>query len=121
MSNVYDFVAKKTGYKNLNVTNIPLLNITVTIPGPLNANFFVPFVAPDLDAQGAGGRGVFVSPLLNKGMTAASAPPPVNLTALNMTVPSSGPDPTVVKPSLGDIDDGHGRHSNGGQHGQHRH
>ena len=112
MSNVYSFVAEKTGYQNLAVTgaDIPLLNITGTIPGALNPNFFVPFVAPNIHAQGAGGGPVFVAPTLNLSMTLANAPPPVNLAALGMNVPSAGPDPVVVAPALGDSDDGSEKH-----------
>ena len=66
-----------------------LLNITGTIPGPLNAQFYVPFTAPNTSAVSVGGGGVFVSPLLNKNFTAASAPKPVNLTASGLPNPWS--------------------------------
>lgn len=38
MSNVFEFVANVTGYRNLDVrgADIPLTNITGTIPGPLS-------------------------------------------------------------------------------------
>ena len=102
MSNVYSFVAQQTGYQNLAVTgaDIPLLNITGTIPGALNPSLFVPFVAPNLQAQGAGGGPVFVAPTLNLSMTLANAPPPVNLAASGMNVPSAGADPVVVAPAI---------------------
>ena len=92
-----------TGYENVAVagSDIPLLNISRTFPGPLNPQLFVPFVAPDLEAKGAGSDNVFVAPTLNKSMTLANAPSPVNLAAMNLTVPFAGPDPTVVAPSLG--------------------
>jgi hypothetical protein len=51
----------------------------------------VPFTAPNTSAVGAGGGPVFIGPGLNTSFTAANAPAPVNLTALNQTVPASGP------------------------------
>ncbi|KAF8532168.1 phosphoesterase family-domain-containing protein [Gautieria morchelliformis] len=103
LSNVYSFVAEKTGYQNLNITGaeIPLLNISGLTPGPLNQNLFVPFLAPNLTAVGAGGGPVFVAPTLNTSLTTANAPAPVDLTALGETVPSSGGDPVVVTPMFG--------------------
>jgi hypothetical protein len=50
----------------------------------------VPFTAPNTSAVGAGGGSVFVSPGMNTSFTAAVAPAPVNLTALNQTVPAAG-------------------------------
>ncbi|KAH9061779.1 hypothetical protein EDB83DRAFT_2552154 [Lactarius deliciosus] len=57
LSNVYSFVA--TGYTNLDVSlaDIPLMNITGTIPGPLNVQYYV--TAPNTSAGGAGGGPVF--------------------------------------------------------------
>ncbi len=52
---------------------------------------YVPFTAPNTSAVGAGGGPVFVAPGLNTSFTAAVAPAPVNLTALNQTVPWLGP------------------------------
>jgi len=95
LANVYDLVAKVTGYTNADVSPIPLTNITGTIPGALNPNAYVPYTAPDLTATGAGGRAVFVDPKLNKSLTAANASAPVNLTASSMTVPGFQPTPTV--------------------------
>ncbi|KAI0039224.1 hypothetical protein FA95DRAFT_1528662 [Auriscalpium vulgare] len=93
LSNVFSFVADATGYKNLNISGaaIPLTNATGTIPGPLNANFYVPFTAPNVSATGAGGGPVFIAQGLNVNLTAATAPAPVNLTAANETVPALGP------------------------------
>jgi hypothetical protein len=93
MSNVFSFVANATGYTNnaLSGASIPLTNATGTYPGPLNGNMFVPFLAPNMSAVGAGGGAVFVAPSLNKSLTTASAPAAVNLTAANKTVPASGP------------------------------
>ena len=104
MSNVYSFVANATGYVNNNISGseIPLTNASGTIPGPLNQNLFVPFLAPNVSAVGAGGGPVFIAPGLNTSLTTANAPTPVNLTALNETVPASGPDtdtPTSTAPS----------------------
>lgn len=100
---MYAFVAEATGHQNVHISgaDIPLLNITGTIPGPLNQNFFVPFVAPNLKAVGAGGGPVFVAPGLNKSLTAANAPAPVNLSASNQMVPASGADTaTPTGPTL---------------------
>jgi len=93
LSNVYSFVANTTGYTNLDVSlaDIPLTNITGTIPGPLNAQYYVPITAPNTSAVGAGGGPVFVASGLDTSLTAASAPSPVNLTAQGKTVPWLGP------------------------------
>jgi hypothetical protein len=109
MSNVFSFVANTTGYKNLDISDadIPLTNLTTTIPGPLNPDFYVPFVAPNISAIGAGGGPVFVAPGLNTSFTATVAPAPVNLTALNLTVPaeltipSSSSSPSSSPPKNG--------------------
>jgi hypothetical protein len=100
LSNVYSFVANATGYTNLDLTgaDIPLTNITLTIPGPLNAQYYVPFTAPNTSAVGAGGGPVFIASGLNTSFTAASAPAPVNLTAKNETVPWSGPRVAASSP-----------------------
>ncbi|KZS96980.1 hypothetical protein SISNIDRAFT_406855 [Sistotremastrum niveocremeum HHB9708] len=101
MSNVFSFVANATGYKNLDITGdaIPLTNATGTIPGPLNAELYVPFLAPNTTAVGAGGGSVFISNTTNTNLTTSSAPAPVNLTASGSSVPASGPDPTSTSPS----------------------
>ena len=93
LSNVYSFVASATGYQNnkLSGASIPLTNATGTYPGGLNPKMFVPFTAPNISAVGAGGGPVFVAASLNKSLTPANAPAAVNLTALNKTVPASGP------------------------------
>jgi len=90
---VFSFVANATGYTNEDIpdADIPLTNITKTIPGPLNAQYYVPFVAPNTSAVGAGGGPVFLAQGLDTSLTAAAAPKPVNLTALNQTVPWLGP------------------------------
>jgi len=93
VSNVFSFVANATGYQNLNVAlaEYPATNLSGVFNGPLNSNQYVPFLAPNLTAVGAGGGAVFVSPLINKSLTSLTAPAAVNLTALNESVPSSGP------------------------------
>jgi len=93
LSNVYSLVASVTGYENLNLTGgaIPLTNASGTTPGPLNPGLYVPFVAPNTTAVGAGGGSVFMAPGINTNLTTANAPAPVNLTALGQLVPASGP------------------------------
>ncbi|KAI9462667.1 hypothetical protein F5148DRAFT_212367 [Russula earlei] len=92
LSNVFSFVADATGYTNTDVSsNSMLTNATGTIPGPLNPVLYVPFTAPNTAAVGAGGGPVFIGPGLDTSFTADVAPPPVNLTAQNKTVPWLGP------------------------------
>ncbi|KAH8994224.1 hypothetical protein EDB92DRAFT_2113442 [Lactarius akahatsu] len=83
LSNVYSFVANATGYTNLDVAvaYIPLTNITSIIPGPLNAQLYVPITAPNTSAVGTGGGAVLVASGLDTSFTAAKVPSPVNLTA----------------------------------------
>ncbi|KAF7337154.1 hypothetical protein MVEN_02153400 [Mycena venus] len=91
VSNVFSFVAQKTGYKNVNLPagQVPMFNLSGAVPGPLTSALFVPFAAPDLSALGAGGDGVLIRPGLNTSLTQASGllPPPVNMLALNRTTP----------------------------------
>ncbi|KAF9243720.1 phosphoesterase family-domain-containing protein [Melanogaster broomeanus] len=56
LANVFAFVANATSYVNNNLTtsNLPLLNITGTIPGPLNPNYPAPWPAPNTDGTGGG-------------------------------------------------------------------
>ena len=93
LSNVYSFVATATNYTNLDISaaDIPLTNLTGNIPGPLNAQYYVPFTAPNTSAVGAGGGPVFIGPGLDTNFTASSAPAPVNLTAQSESSPWSGP------------------------------
>jgi len=93
MANVFSFVAEATGWQNVNVTGdaIPLTNISGPIPGPLNSDLYVPFTAPNVSAVGAGGGTVFLAPNINLNLTAANAPPAVNLTGQGLDVPASGP------------------------------
>ncbi|KIJ30526.1 hypothetical protein M422DRAFT_36531 [Sphaerobolus stellatus SS14] len=60
VSNVFSLVASKTGYKNTNVTTIPLTNKSGTIKGPLNPSNLGPWTAPNTAAVCAGGGSVFV-------------------------------------------------------------
>ena len=91
--NVRSFVATATNYTNLDISaaDIPLTNLTGNIPGPLNAQYYVPFTAPNTSAVGAGGGPVFIASGLDTNFTASSAPAPVNLTAQNESSPWSGP------------------------------
>ncbi|KAF8845480.1 hypothetical protein BDN67DRAFT_460873 [Paxillus ammoniavirescens] len=94
VSNVFAFVANATSYKNndLTTSNLPLLNLTGTIPGPLNPDYYVPWVAPNTNGTGGGSGPTFVAPNVNMSLTSANAPPPVNLTANS----SSGSSPTTT-------------------------
>ncbi|KAI5987882.1 phosphoesterase family-domain-containing protein [Pisolithus albus] len=60
VANVFQFVADMTGYQNnglKNGTDLPLTNITGTIPGPLNPTYPAPWPAPNTSCVGAGGGG----------------------------------------------------------------
>ncbi|KAJ7483479.1 phosphoesterase family-domain-containing protein [Mycena latifolia] len=89
VSNVFEFVAEKTGYKNVKVpaNHVPQFNLSGVVPGALTSQAFIPFAAPNLKAKGAGGGHVFLRPGLNKELTVSSLPPPVNMLALNSTTP----------------------------------
>lgn len=82
-SDVFAFVANATSYQNNNLTtdNLPLLNLTGTIPGALNPVAYVPYLAPDVNSTGAGGGPTFVAPNVNMSLNVSSAPAPVNLSA----------------------------------------
>jgi len=73
-------VSFATGYKNLDISSadIPLKNLSGTIPCLLNAQYYVPFTALNTSAVEAGGGPVFIASGLNTNSTAASAPAPVN-------------------------------------------
>lgn len=81
LSDVFTFVANATSYQNVNVTgaDIPLLNLTGTIPGALNYDAYVPYLAPDVNSTGAGGGPTFVAPNVNLSLNVNTAPAPVNL------------------------------------------
>ncbi|KAJ7437921.1 phosphoesterase family-domain-containing protein [Mycena galericulata] len=89
VSNVFSFVAEKTGYRNVKVPakEVPQFNLTNVAPGPLTSNNFVPFSAPNLNAHGAGSGGVFIRPGLNTALTSARLPAPVDLAAVNKSTP----------------------------------
>ncbi|KAK6969367.1 phosphoesterase family-domain-containing protein [Favolaschia claudopus] len=89
VSNVFAFVADKTGHKNvvLPPNEIPQFNLSAVVPGPLNSALFVPFSAPNLHARGAGGGSVLIRPGLDKTLTPDKLPKPVNMIALNRTTP----------------------------------
>ncbi|KAN0100970.1 Phosphoesterase family domain containing protein [Tylopilus felleus] len=82
LNNVFTFVANATSYQNNNLKteNLPLLNITGTIPGPLNPNAYVPYLAP-VNTTGAGGGPTYFASNVNMSLNASTAPAPVNLTA----------------------------------------
>lgn len=106
MNNVLDWVAKLTGFTNVDVPQEqrPQLNLTGIFNGPLNPAQYVPFLAPNsTNVTGAGNQTVLVKSGLNTDLTAASAPAPVNLTAMhqlspydNMTDEFSGSSPVSV-------------------------
>ncbi|KAF9234976.1 phosphoesterase family-domain-containing protein [Melanogaster broomeanus] len=87
VANVFQFVAEATGYQNNDLTassNLPMLNISGTIPGPLNPEYWVPYLAPTVGTGGGNGT-TYIAPGTNMALNASSAPAPVNLTALAAT------------------------------------
>ncbi|KAH0838655.1 phosphoesterase family-domain-containing protein [Lanmaoa asiatica] len=93
VSDVFSFAANVTGYKNNGLTsksNLPLLNLTGTIPGPLNPQYYVPYLAPNTSATGGGSGPTFVANGTNMALNGSDAPAPVNLTAANTTTTTSG-------------------------------
>ncbi|GBE83474.1 phosphoesterase family-domain-containing protein [Sparassis latifolia] len=93
VNNVFSWVAATANWTNngliANSSNIPLLNLTGTIAGPLNPELYLPFTAPDASAMGPGAPGVFVSPGTNTSFTTSDLPAPVNLTNLGQPLPWS--------------------------------
>ncbi|KAJ7263888.1 phosphoesterase family-domain-containing protein [Mycena rebaudengoi] len=103
LSNVFSYVAAKTGYKNVKIpaSQVPQFNLSGVAPGALTSDRFVPFAAPDLTATGAGGvtnghssfgghgnkGNVLTRPGLNEHLTVANLPAPVNMLELNRTTP----------------------------------
>ena len=80
LSDVFSFVADVTGYKNNGMTGssqLPLLNITGTIPGPLNPQYWIPYLAPNTSGTGGGSGPTFIASGTNMSMT--TAPAPINL------------------------------------------
>ncbi|KAH7883977.1 phosphoesterase family-domain-containing protein [Phlebopus sp. FC_14] len=92
LANVFSFVASATMYQNNNLTtsSLPALNLTGTIPGPLNPGLWVPYLAPNVNSTGAGSGPTFVAPGVNMSMTPANAPAPVNLTSMSQTMTGAG-------------------------------
>ncbi|KAI4519581.1 hypothetical protein K525DRAFT_205742 [Schizophyllum commune Loenen D] len=83
MSNVFDFVAHKTGYKNVHVPEKKRshLNVTGVFAGPLNPQMYLPFYAPEnLDVIGAGGQGVYVADSLDTSVKYSTLGDAQNLT-----------------------------------------
>jgi hypothetical protein len=101
VSNVFQFVADKTGYKNANVTGaaMPMLNLTATIPGPLNGEYFQPFAAPNMSAVGAGGGAVFAAQGINASASPATLPAPMNMTTSPFMNSSAMPAPSSTAKS----------------------
>ncbi|KAI0772894.1 phosphoesterase family-domain-containing protein [Trametes elegans] len=91
LNNVLAFVAHAANWTNNgiegNSSSIPLLNLTGTIPGPLNAELYQPFAAPNATGKSAGGGPVFVAAGVDANLTAAALPAPVNLTARGQANP----------------------------------
>ncbi|OAX37284.1 phosphoesterase-domain-containing protein [Rhizopogon vinicolor AM-OR11-026] len=82
VSNVFNFVASNTSYQNNDLTlssTLPELNLTGTIPGPLNPDYYVPFLAPT-NGTGGGNGPTFFASNVNMTLNAANAPAPVNIT-----------------------------------------
>ncbi|KAI0634299.1 phosphoesterase family-domain-containing protein, partial [Trametes polyzona] len=98
LNNVFAFVANATGWKNNgisgNSSDIPLLNLTGTIPGPLNVALYQPFTAPNASGISPGGGPVFVAPGVDGSLTAQALPAPVNLTA------QGKPNPWSTNPGI---------------------
>ncbi|KAG1889282.1 phosphoesterase family-domain-containing protein [Suillus subluteus] len=94
LANVFNFVAASTSYQNNNLTgsstDLPQLNITGTIPGPLNIDYYVPYLAPNTNGTGGGSGPTFVAPNINMSLNSADAPPPVNLSATATTSSAAG-------------------------------
>ncbi|KAG1738600.1 phosphoesterase family-domain-containing protein [Suillus paluster] len=92
VSNVFNLVASATSYKNNNLTGsssgLPQLNITGTIPGPLNPDYYVPYLAPT-NGTGGGSGPTFVASNINKTLTPANAPAPVNISATSTPTPTT--------------------------------
>ncbi|GAA5873818.1 hypothetical protein JCM1840_002080 [Sporobolomyces johnsonii] len=90
LANVFSWVANATGYQNNGLTqqstDLPLLNITGTLPGPANIQYWTPVLAPNTSAVGAGGGAVFVAPGTNTSLTSWNAQ---NLTAAGAKNPES--------------------------------
>lgn len=93
VANVFKFVAESTSYQNNNLTgsspSLPQLNITGTIPGPLNPDYYVPYLAPT-NGTGGGSGPTFVASNVNTSLNSADAPAPVNISASTTTSSAAG-------------------------------
>jgi hypothetical protein len=91
---VFKLVSSVTSYQNNNLTatsvSLPQLNLTGTIPGPLNPDYYVPYLAPNTNSTGGGSGKTFVAPNVNTSLTSASAPAPVNISASTGTSSAAG-------------------------------
>ncbi|KAK0546745.1 hypothetical protein OC846_005140 [Tilletia horrida] len=95
MANVLSFVAEKTGYQNMNVSEAdrPQTNLTGVAPGPLSATYYTNFYAPpNANVTGPGGQGVLILPGMNMSQILTANTPTVNLTATGAKRPY-GTDP----------------------------
>lgn len=94
VSNVFSFVANITSYKNNDLTgtspSLPQLNITGTIPGPLNPDYYVPYLAPNTSGTGGGSGPTFVASNVNMSLNSTDAPAPVNISAATTTSSAAG-------------------------------
>ncbi|KAK4057344.1 hypothetical protein OIO90_001410 [Microbotryomycetes sp. JL221] len=91
VSNVFAFVANKTGHVNNNLTganvnSLPLTNLTGIFDGYCNPEQWTPVLAPNVSAVGAGGGPVFVYSSLDRSLTSFTAQ---NLTSLGLTNPAN--------------------------------
>lgn len=53
------------------------MNLTGTIPGPLNPDYYIPYLAPNTSGTGGGSGATYVAPGTNMSLTSAT---PVNIT-----------------------------------------
>ncbi|KAJ6583283.1 hypothetical protein B0H10DRAFT_2097410 [Mycena sp. CBHHK59/15] len=89
VSDVFAFVAAKTGYRNVDVpaSEMPEFNLTGVVSGAMTSAHYTLFVTPNLKAKGASGGPVLLRPGLNTKLTPGALPPPVNMMALDRTTP----------------------------------
>ncbi|KAM0786985.1 hypothetical protein ACM66B_002403 [Microbotryomycetes sp. NB124-2] len=91
VANVYSFVANKTGYTNNGLSGnqpdaLPLTNLTGVFDGFCNPEQWIPILAQNFSAIGAGGGNVFVGPDVDKSLTSFKA---LNLTEMGLTNPAN--------------------------------
>ncbi|KAH8981661.1 hypothetical protein EDB92DRAFT_1896902 [Lactarius akahatsu] len=84
---------RRNGYTSIEVAlaDIMLMNITGTIPGPLNIQYYIPITASNTSTIGAGSGAVFVTLSDDTSFIAAKASVPINLTTQEKTVLWLGP------------------------------